>query len=81
MFRSRHYGEAPQTDWGPAADIKSSNVTTNILEMEHPDFVIFTGDLLTAEEMYPNATTYFTTLITPLVEKNYRFDSKNENDS
>ncbi|KAJ6634876.1 putative inactive purple acid phosphatase 16, partial [Pseudolycoriella hygida] len=74
-FSDLHYGEAPHTDWGPAADKKSSNVTKNILEMEHPDFVIFTGDLLTAEEMYPNATEYFAILVAPLVEKNYRWAS------
>lgn len=44
----------------------------NILDMEHPDFVIFTGDLLTAEEMFTNATDYFAILVSPLVEKNYR---------
>lgn len=68
----RHYGEAPHTNWGPAADIKSSNVTMNILEIERPDFVIFTGDLLTAEEMFSNATDYFAILVAPLVEKNYK---------
>lgn len=72
MNNERHYGEAPHTDWGPAADIKSSNVTKNILEMEQPDFVVFTGDLLTAEEMFPNATDYLEILVAPLVEKNYR---------
>ncbi|KAG4078356.1 hypothetical protein HA402_013066 [Bradysia odoriphaga] len=74
-FSDLHYGEAPHTDWGPAADIKSANVTKNILEMEHPDFVIFTGDLLTAEEMFPNATDYMAKLVAPLVDKNYRWAS------
>lgn len=40
--------------------------------MEDPDFVIFTGDLLTAEFMFPNATDYVAKLVAPLVEKNYR---------
>ncbi len=40
--------------------------------MEHPDFVIFTGDLLTAEEMFPNATEYLAILVEPLLKKNYR---------
>lgn len=40
--------------------------------MERPDFVILTGDLLTAEEMFPNATEYFAILAEPFVAGNYK---------
>ncbi|CAL8096258.1 unnamed protein product [Orchesella dallaii] len=75
QFADLHYGEAPDTDWGPAADIKSRRVIEDALQWENPDFVIFTGDQVTGELMYPNGTDYIHILLTPFVEKGYRWAS------
>jgi len=72
----RHYGEAPETDWGPGADLKSTNVTSKILDYEQPDFVVFTGDQLTAENMFPNASEYVHMLLQPLLQRNLRLGCK-----
>jgi len=45
----------------------------DILEFEHPDFVVFTGDLITGDVLVVNATGYIDLLLTPLVEGNYRW--------
>lgn len=72
-FFSRHYGEGPDTEWGPEADRKSTKVIEDILGWENPDFVVFTGDQISGEVMYANATDYIGILLKPVVEKGYRF--------
>jgi len=74
-FADLHYGEGPDTDWGPNQDIKSTKVMTDILEWEHPDFVVYTGDLMSAENMFPNGSIYVDMLLGPVVEGNYRWAS------
>jgi len=68
----RHFGENPESDWGPEQDRKSKIAMKKILDLEHPDFVIFTGDQLTAENMFSNGSDYVDILVAPLVEGNYR---------
>lgn len=70
--KNRHYGEEPSTIWGPIQDIRSTNLTGRILDWETPQLVIFTGDQLTAENMYPNASVYVDMLVGPLVTRGYR---------
>ncbi len=45
----------------------------DILEFEDPtDFVIFTGDMVTGDKMYPNVTDYIHMLLKPVVQKGYK---------
>lgn len=44
----------------------------DILELEDPDFVIFTRDLVHGDIMYPNATEYIHMMLKPVVEKGYK---------
>jgi len=69
----RHYAERPDTDWGPANDLKSSKVMRDILDWEKPDFVVFTGDIISEEYLVaPNGTDYIDMLLQPVVEGNYK---------
>jgi hypothetical protein len=68
----RHYGEYVGTERGRAQDGNSSRVIRDILDYEEPDFVVFTGDLITGDVLFVNATGYVDLLLTPLVEQNYR---------
>lgn len=67
----RHYGQFPDSR-GPEDDYNSTKVMRNILEIENPDFVIFTGDMVTGDEMFPNVTEYIHMLLEPVVEKSYK---------
>lgn len=57
---------------GPLDDVNSTRVMHDILEIENPDFVIFTGDQVTGDIMYPNVTAYIHMLLQPLVGKGYK---------
>jgi hypothetical protein len=50
-------------------------VINNTLGWEKPDFVVFTGDILTAENMYPNASDYIHIVMKPLVDQGYKWAS------
>ncbi|ODN01445.1 putative inactive purple acid phosphatase 16 [Orchesella cincta] len=63
-FTDLHYGEGAGSDWGPANDIKSTKVMFDILDWEKPDFVVFTGDLMSAEVMLELDGTQWTQLLT-----------------
>ncbi|XP_021949605.1 probable inactive purple acid phosphatase 16 [Folsomia candida] len=74
-FTDLHYGEGPGTEQGPANDLKSTKVMTDILRWEHPDFVVYTGDLMSAEVMFPNGSVYVDMLLKPVVDGGYRWAS------
>jgi hypothetical protein len=44
----------------------------DILGWEHPDFVVYTGDLLSAEVMFPNGSATVDQLLQPVIEGKYR---------
>jgi len=48
---------------------------TEILNMEHPDFVVLAGDLVTGDEITINPTGHIDQLLKPLVEGSYRWAS------
>jgi len=76
MFADLHYAERPDTDWGPSNDAKSSKLMSDILSWENPDFVVFTGDLITEEFLVaPNGTAYIDMLLQPVVQGNYKWGS------
>lgn len=74
-FADLHYGEFPGTQVGRAQDGNSSRVMKDILEFEHPDFVVFTGDFITGEGIFINGTGFIQTILAPLAEANYRWAS------
>ncbi|XP_058079423.1 probable inactive purple acid phosphatase 16 isoform X2 [Magnolia sinica] len=66
LFADLHYGEATSTDWGPQQDINSTRTMTTLLEKENPDFVIYLGDVVTANNVpIPNASFYWDQAISP----------------
>jgi len=74
QFTDLHYGQFPATH-GPEDDLNSTRVIRDILAMENPDFVIFTGDQVTGDSMFPNVTEYIQMLLKPVVEKGYKWAS------
>uniref|UniRef100_K3XIW1 Calcineurin-like phosphoesterase domain-containing protein n=1 Tax=Setaria italica TaxID=4555 RepID=K3XIW1_SETIT len=60
LFADLHYGEDAWTDWGPAQDAGSDRVMAAVLHAENPDFVVYLGDLVTANNLpIPNASLYW----------------------
>ncbi|CAM6117554.1 unnamed protein product [Calypogeia fissa] len=69
-----HYGENSWTDWGPAQDVKSTGVQDFVLDTEQPDFVIYLGDLVTANNVAAdNASAYWTMATAPAVDRSIPF--------
>lgn len=70
VFADLHYGENAWTDWGPLQDQKSDRVMANVLNMENPDFVVYLGDVITANNLpMPNASKYWEQAISPTMSK------------
>ncbi|XP_042479424.1 probable inactive purple acid phosphatase 16 isoform X2 [Macadamia integrifolia] len=66
LFADLHYGENAWTDWGPRQDAKSDRVMSTILDQETPDFVVYLGDLITANNLpIQNASLYWDRAISP----------------
>ncbi|XP_068663399.1 probable inactive purple acid phosphatase 16 [Aristolochia californica] len=66
LFADLHYGEDAWTDWGPRQDLNSDRVMSTVLEAETPDFVIYLGDVITANNLpTPNASMYWDQAISP----------------
>ncbi|KAK6941772.1 Calcineurin-like phosphoesterase domain, ApaH type [Dillenia turbinata] len=66
VFADLHFGEDAWTDWGPKQDVNSLKVMSTILDRESPDFVIYLGDVITANNVaIPNASLYWEQAISP----------------
>uniref|UniRef100_A0A0D9VA45 Calcineurin-like phosphoesterase domain-containing protein n=1 Tax=Leersia perrieri TaxID=77586 RepID=A0A0D9VA45_9ORYZ len=66
LFADLHYGENAWTNWGPAQDAGSDRVMAAVLDAEKPDFVVYLGDLVTANNLgIPNASLYWDRAISP----------------
>ncbi|KAJ4972423.1 hypothetical protein NE237_005522 [Protea cynaroides] len=66
LFADLHFGENAWTNWGPWQDINSLRVMSTILDLERPDFVVYLGDLVTANNLpIPNASLYWEKAISP----------------
>jgi hypothetical protein len=66
LFADLHYGENAWTDWGPAQDVKSDRVMSTVLDSEKPDFVVYLGDVITANNIaIQNASLYWDTAVSP----------------
>ncbi|KAL5994675.1 putative inactive purple acid phosphatase 16 [Asimina triloba] len=70
LFADLHYGENAWTDWGPQQDGNSHTVMSTILNAENPDFVIYLGDVVTANNVpIQNASLYWDQAISPTRER------------
>ncbi|XP_057982694.1 probable inactive purple acid phosphatase 16 isoform X2 [Malania oleifera] len=66
LFADLHFGEDAWTDWGPLQDRNSIRVMSTILDQETPDFVIYLGDVITANNIpIQNASLYWDQAISP----------------
>ncbi|XP_020202284.1 probable inactive purple acid phosphatase 16 isoform X2 [Cajanus cajan] len=66
VFADLHFGEAASTEWGPLQDVNSTRVMNTVLHNEAPDFVIYLGDVITANNiMIANASLYWDQAISP----------------
>ncbi|XP_043691012.1 probable inactive purple acid phosphatase 16 [Telopea speciosissima] len=66
LFADLHYGENAWTDWGPRQDVNSNRVMSTVLDLENPDFVVYLGDLVTANNLpIANASLYWDMAISP----------------
>ncbi|KAL8095327.1 putative inactive purple acid phosphatase 16 isoform X2 [Apium graveolens] len=71
LFADLHFGEDAWTLWGPQQDIKSVKVMSTILDNERPDFVVYLGDVITANNIpIENASLYWNQALSPTRERN-----------
>lgn len=71
IYLDLHYGEGEDVWWGPSQDINSTRVMRNVLADEDPDLIVFTGDQLTANNIFLNATSYWQEVVRPASEGGY----------
>ncbi|KAK0473749.1 Metallo-dependent phosphatase [Armillaria novae-zelandiae] len=58
VFSDLHFGEGPDTIWGPEQDSNSTRLMRKVLPEEKPDFAVINGDLITGENTFrENSTT------------------------
>ncbi|KAK8488941.1 hypothetical protein V6N13_060939 [Hibiscus sabdariffa] len=66
IFADLHFGEDAWTDWGPEQDVNSIKVMSSVLENESPDFVVYLGDVITANNIpIANASLYWDQALSP----------------
>ncbi|GMH18695.1 hypothetical protein Nepgr_020536 [Nepenthes gracilis] len=66
LFADLHFGENAWTDWGPQQDVNSIKVMSFVLDKENPDFVVYLGDVVTANNVpIANASLYWDQAISP----------------
>ncbi|KAL0900487.1 hypothetical protein Bca101_084448 [Brassica carinata] len=76
IFADLHFGEDSWTDWGPRQDAKSVNVMSTVLDAETPDFVIYLGDVVTANNIaIQNASLFWDKAISPTRDRNIPWTS------
>ncbi|KAL9155095.1 hypothetical protein ABFS82_10G159300 [Erythranthe guttata] len=66
LFADLHFGEDTWTAWGPRQDLNSARVMSSVLDQEQPDFVIYLGDVITANNVVvKNASLYWDKALSP----------------
>ncbi|XP_022747797.1 probable inactive purple acid phosphatase 16 isoform X2 [Durio zibethinus] len=66
LFADLHFGENAWTDWGPQQDVRSIKVMSSVLDTETPDFVVYLGDVITANNIpIANASLYWDQALSP----------------
>jgi len=74
-FADLHYGEFPGTNRGRWQDGNSTRVMNAILDFEYPDFVVFTGDLMTSDAILFNSTRFIHAAFEAVSTKGYKWGS------
>lgn len=70
IFADLHFGENAWTTWGPLQDLASLEVMKTVLDLEQPDFIVYLGDQLTANNLLSsNATAYWEMLTEPAASR------------
>jgi len=67
QFTDMHFGEGEDADWGPTQDNNSLLVMQSIIGYEKPDLIVFTGDLITGNNIDSNATAYWKIAMGPAI--------------
>ncbi|XP_030517632.2 probable inactive purple acid phosphatase 16 isoform X2 [Rhodamnia argentea] len=76
LFADLHFGEDAWTDWGPRQDVNSVCVMSTVLDDEVPDFVVYLGDVITANNiMIANASLYWDQALSPTRSRGIPFAS------
>eukprot|EP00257_Ricinus_communis_P021860 XP_015581431.1 probable inactive purple acid phosphatase 16 [Ricinus communis] len=76
LFADLHFGEDAWTDWGPQQDVNSVKVMSTVLDHETPDFVVYLGDVVTANNIpIANASLYWDQAISPTRERGIPWSS------
>ncbi|XVE95873.1 hypothetical protein REPUB_Repub02eG0171900 [Reevesia pubescens] len=66
LFADLHFGENAWTGWGPQQDVNSIKVMSSVLDSETPDFVVYLGDVITANNIpIANASLYWDQALSP----------------
>ncbi|CAI9099806.1 OLC1v1036684C1 [Oldenlandia corymbosa var. corymbosa] len=74
LFADLHFGEDAWTDWGPRQDVNSIKVMSTVLDQEQPGFVIYLGDVITANNIpIQNASLYWDQAISPTKNRGIPF--------
>lgn len=74
QFTDIHFGEGEDELWGPEQDRQSTNCMREILKVEGSvDLAMFTGDLITGNNIYDNATIYWSNMLTAVNESSIKF--------
>ncbi|KAK1292707.1 putative inactive purple acid phosphatase 16 [Acorus calamus] len=80
LFADLHYGENAWTDWGPVQDVNSDWVMSTVLDIEKPDFVVYLGDVITANNLpIHNTSLYWDKATSPTRERGLSFSTVFEN--
>eukprot|EP00730_Choanoeca_flexa_P001777 TRINITY_DN10780_c0_g2_i1.p2 TRINITY_DN10780_c0_g2~~TRINITY_DN10780_c0_g2_i1.p2 ORF type:complete len:346 (+),score=52.12 TRINITY_DN10780_c0_g2_i1:1762-2799(+) len=73
QFTDLHYGEGEDVSWGPRQDANSNRVLHSVLDHEDVDLVVYTGDLITGNNVHSNATSYWKELLLPSSQRGLKF--------
>lgn len=66
IFADLHFGENAWSEWGPKQDVKSLKAMSSLLDHENPDFVVYLGDVITANNIpIANASLYWDQATSP----------------
>ncbi|KAG0612570.1 hypothetical protein M758_6G038400 [Ceratodon purpureus] len=76
IFADLHYGENAWDEWGPRQDVNSTVVQSFLLDHERPDFVVYLGDLITANNLpCHDAVLHWFQAVGPAVDRKIPFAS------
>jgi predicted phosphodiesterase len=76
IFTDLHYGENAWEAWGPEQDANSTIVQSFLLDNHSPDFVIYLGDVITANNLpHHDATLHWQYAVRPTVARGIPFAS------